>query len=176
MKGLAGVGLAVLALAGCGQAAPPPSVVSIASSAPPAATPTAAELEVYVTGAVARPGVYSLNAGSRIQDAIGAAGGFVDGADMVRVNLAEKLRDEEEIYVPRAGEAVPALPAGKNGIDINTASATQLRDALSISSTLASKIVSYRRQHGPFRGIDDLRQVPVPDADIQRIRGLISLT
>ena len=127
---------------------------------------------MYVTGAVARPGVYGLDPDSRVEDAIGAAGGFVDGADMPRVNLAARVRDEQEIFVPRVGEGGPAV-AG-SGVNINTATSTQLRDGLGITSTLASKIVAYRRQHGPFRSVDDLRQVPVPDGDLARIRTQIT--
>lgn len=127
---------------------------------------------MYVTGAVARPGVYSLKPDSRIEDAVSAAGGFVDGADMPRVNLAARVRDEDEIFVPRAGEAVTSV--GSKALNINTASSAQLRDGLGISATLASRIVSYRRQHGPFRSVDDLKLVPVPDDQLTRIRALVS--
>jgi competence protein ComEA len=130
------------------------------------------EIKVYVTGAVARPGVYGLKPDSRVEDAVSAAGGFVDGADMPRVNLAARVRDEEEIFVPRVGEAAPAV--GTKALNINAASSTQLRDTLGISSTLAGRIVSYRRQHGPFRSVEDLKLVPVPDDQLARIRTLVS--
>jgi competence protein ComEA len=144
-------------------------------SAPPAPSPTVpSEIKVYVTGAVARPGVYALTQDSRVEDAVTAAGGFVQGADQPRVNLAAKVRDEEEIFVPKVGEPAPNLIAGSSAVNINTASATQLRDALGISSTVASRIVSYRRQHGPYRTVDDLKAVPVPDSDLNRIRQLVS--
>lgn len=138
------------------------------------ASPTAiSEIRVYVTGAVARPGVYSLAQDSRVEDAITSAGGFVQGADTPRVNLAAKVRDEEEIFVPKVGEATSTV-AGSGAVNINTASATQLRDTLGLSSTIASRIVSYRRQHGPFKNVDDLRSVPVPDSDLSRIRQLVT--
>jgi competence protein ComEA len=161
-------------LAGCSSTAQ--SGVTLATpvasrSAAPA--PTAVlEIKVYVTGEVARPGVYALAADSRVEDAVAAAGGFVAGADMPRVNLAARVRDEEEIFVPKVGEATPSLTA--KSVNVNTASATQLRDGLSIPSSLASRIVSYRRQHGPFHSVEDLRQVPVPEDQLSRIRSQIT--
>jgi competence protein ComEA len=129
-------------------------------------------VRVYVTGAVARPGVYGLKPDSRVEDAVAAAGGFMDGADMPRVNLAARVHDEDEIFVPRVGETLPNL--GTKAVNINSASATQLRDALGLSSTLASRIVAYRRQHGPFHSVDDLRRVPVPEDQLSRIRTQLS--
>ena len=127
---------------------------------------------MYVAGAVARPGVYALAPDSRVEDAVAAAGGFLPGADMPRVNLAARVRDEEEIFVPKVGEAEPNLTA--KSVNINSASAAQLRDALAIPAALATRIVSYRRQHGPFRTVDDLRLVPVPDDQLNRIRSRIT--
>jgi len=166
-------------LAGCSQAPQTAQVavatplVSRAASASPSAT-AAAELRVYVTGAVARPGVYGLTPESRIEDAIGAAGGFVAGADMPRVNLAARVRDEDEIFVPKVGEVVPSLTTNGSALNVNSASAAQLRDALGISPMLAGRIVAYRRQHGPFRTVEDLRLVPVPDDHLSRIRTQIT--
>ena len=168
--------LLALGLAACGQSPPRTEIVAatpVASRpASPSASPTAANIRVYVTGAVARPGVYGLPPDSRVEDAVAAAGGFVEGADAPRVNLAARVRDEEEIFVPKVGETTPNLTA--KTVNINTASAAQLRDALGITSTLASRIVSYRRQHGPFRTVDDLRSVPVPDDQLSRIRNLVT--
>lgn len=127
---------------------------------------------MYVTGAVARPGVYGLAPDSRVEDAIAAAGGFMPGADMPSVNLAARVKDEEEIFVPKLGEPAPNLSV--KSMNVNTATAAQLRDGLAIPSALATRIVSYRRQHGPFRTIDDLRLVPVPDDQLSRIRTQIT--
>src|SRR5437899_10726059 len=167
------------ALAGCTQApqgtqvtaATPVAARSVSVSPSPS---VAAEVRVYVTGAVARPGVYSLPPDSRIEDAVATAGGFVAGADMPRVNLAARVRDEDEIFVPKMGEAVPSLTTSGAGLNVNTASSAQLRDSLGITSTLASRIVAYRRQHGPFKSVDDLRLVPVPDDQLSRIRTQIT--
>ncbi len=167
--------LGMALLAGCGPASSTIQVVAasaVPSRVAPAATAVPAEIRVYVTGAVLHPGVYGLLPESRVEDAIAAAGGFVQGADMPRVNLAARVRDEQEIYVPLVGEAMPALAA--KAVNINSASASQLRDGLGITSTLANRIVAYRRQHGPFKSVDDLRLVPVPDPDLSRIRSLAS--
>src|SRR5581483_125541 len=165
-----------LLLAGCGgqSAAIVVAPTAVASVAPAASSlqRTPVEVVVYVVGAVARPGVYSLPPDSRVQDAISAAGGLSAGADQVRINLAARVHDEQENFVPQMGEALPALVGG-NGLDLNAASAAQLRQTLGVTSTLANKIVAYRRQHGPFASVDDLRKVPVSDADVERIRGLI---
>ncbi|HEX6513122.1 MAG TPA: ComEA family DNA-binding protein [Chloroflexota bacterium] len=174
---LLGLAAMALALAGCVQASQQASLTaatplsSRAASAIASAAPSTARIRVYVTGAVSRPGVYELAPDSRIEDAISAAGGFVAGADMPRVNLAARVRDEQEIYVPKVGETATNLVA--NAVNLNSASASQLRDALSITSTLAGRIVAYRRQHGPFRSVDDLRQVPVPEDQLNRIRNLV---
>ncbi|HEY8693023.1 MAG TPA: ComEA family DNA-binding protein [Chloroflexota bacterium] len=150
------------------MAATPPAPRPASASA----TAASAEIRVYVTGAVARPGVYGLPPDSRIEDAVTAAGGFVPGADMPRVNLAARVRDEEEIFVPKVGE--PAANLTVKAVNVNTASATQLRDGLGIPSALATRIVAYRRQHGPFRTVDDLRLVPVPDDQLSRIRAQVT--
>jgi competence protein ComEA len=117
--------------------------------------------------------VYGLPPDSRIEDAITAAGGFRTGADTPRVNLAARVHDEQEIFVPTVGEAAPALAS--NAVNINSASATQIRQELNIPSALATRIVAYRRQHGPFKTVDDLRLVPVPDDQISRIRSRVTV-
>src|SRR5690349_14328403 len=105
-------------LVACGGSPAPTQIVAatpVPARSVAAASPTApAEIKVYVTGAVAHPGVFTLTADSRVEDAIAAAGGFVEGADMPRVNLAAKLRDEEEIFVPKVGETMPAIAAGSS--------------------------------------------------------------
>ena len=179
-------------VAGCGAApqAAPIQVISITPVASPssagasgaasraaAATPATAVIKVYVVGAVLRPGVYSLPPGSRIEDAVKAAGGFVAGADMVQVNLAAKVRDEQEIYVPNVGEsAAPRIapPGSPPLVNINTATSTSMVAALGIPLALARKIVTYRNKNGPYASADDLQKVPVPAADLARIRGAIT--
>ncbi|MGH2366174.1 MAG: SLBB domain-containing protein [Chloroflexota bacterium] len=190
---LAVLGTLAVLVAGCGHAsrAAPIQVISItpvagassagastvATSLAPAATAEAQGIKVYVVGAVARPGVYALPPGSRIEDAVKAAGGFVAGADMVQVNLAAKVRDEQEIYVPTVGEAATAkiaAPGSPALVNINTATSTSMVAALGISLSLARKIVTYRNKNGPYASADDLQKVPVPAAELARIRGTIT--
>ncbi|MDE3077352.1 MAG: ComEA family DNA-binding protein [Chloroflexota bacterium] len=165
-------------LSACGSAGSELQVVAstpVATRGPqvPTPAPTPAAIKVYVTGAVARPGVYALSPDSRIEDAVAAAGGFVDGADMVRVNLAARVRDEQEIFVPKVGQPAPAEAASAS-VNLNSASATQLHDSLGLSTTLARKIVTFRNKNGPFASVDDLKKVPVPAAQLERIRNAVT--
>ncbi|HVA25251.1 MAG TPA: helix-hairpin-helix domain-containing protein, partial [Chloroflexota bacterium] len=68
----------------------------------------------------------------------------------------------------------PAASVTAKSVNVNTASATQLRDGLGVPAALAKRIVAYRKQHGPFRTVDDLRLVPVPDDQLSRMRAQIT--
>ncbi len=135
-------------------------------------------ITVYIVGAVNHPGVYNLPANARVYQLIQAAGGPQPDANLVALNLASKLTDGEEIYVIHIGEVPPTYYGGVpqpgtgdntgsntsptgNGqlININTASADQMRQALHISSTTAQNIINYRTQNGPFTSVDQLQQV-----------------
>ncbi|MFQ6001829.1 MAG: helix-hairpin-helix domain-containing protein [Anaerolineae bacterium] len=130
----------------------------------PAPTSTPAEIGVYVVGAVRNPGVYFLPPGSRVTDALEAAGGPTDEADLARVNLAKRVYDEEQIYVPQVGEENPPLPLSTGGqaggkININTATAAELETLPGIGPVLAQRIVDYRETNGPFAAIEDIKNV-----------------
>lgn len=131
-------------------------------------TVTPAALQVHVTGAVARPGVYALPPGSRVQDALQAAGGPTEDADLERLNLARRLQDGEQVRVPRrstpqppalAGTATPAASPEALKININTATAQELEALPGIGPTLAQRIVAYREANGPFTSIEQLLEV-----------------
>jgi competence protein ComEA len=138
-----------------------------------APTPTPQPIQVYISGAVTRPGVYALPWDSRVQQAIAAAGGATLDADLLRVNLAERVRDEQQVYVPSQNEAVtPTLPTpaprptGATGsseagqrININTASVDALVALPGIGPTLAQRIVEYRQANGPFSRPEDIKKV-----------------
>jgi len=110
------------------------------------------EIEVFVSGEVASPGVYTLQIGDRISDAIKAAGGFTDGADREAINLATLLRDGDQILVYENG-AVPQK------ISINRAEMWLLEVLPGIGEVTAKRIVDYREKHGPFSRIEDLMNV-----------------
>lgn len=152
--------------------------------------PTAAPMQVYVNGAVARPDVYVLPPGSRIKQAILAAGGFTDEADTVLLNLAQPVYDGMYIYVTALGNTPPPLPApevvetgsrsqaveiGTTRIDINTASQLELESLPGIGPSIAQNILVYRQEHGPFAQIDAILEVPgIGEVKFQQIRDLIS--
>jgi competence protein ComEA len=127
--------------------------------------PTAAESPsafVHVVGQVNHPGLYELAAGSRIVDAVAAAGGFTATADQSQLNLAQVIEDGQQITVLAQG-AVPAAAVGAGGaggtVDINTADVTALETLDGIGPALAQRILAYRTAHGGFRTVNDLQNV-----------------
>lgn len=124
------------------------------------------EVVVHVAGAVSSPGVYTLPADSRVDDAVRAAGATAD-ADLSQLNLAQKLADGQKITVPVAG-AAPAdgssaatTADNDNGglININTATQEELESLPSIGEVRAQAIIAYREEHGGFRTTDELMEV-----------------
>lgn len=130
-------------------------------------------ITVYVSGAVARPGLYELPAGIRAQAAIEAAGGFTEAANQEKVNLAKKLKDGSQVNVPAvkgskktAGSMdIPAKKADRSSqqkqadlVNINTASIAELDALPGVGEVTAQRIVDYRQQH-PFTCIEDIMQV-----------------
>lgn len=121
---------------------------------------SAALVSVHVAGAVQQPGVYELSAGSRVTEAIEAAGGPVDGAQLDSINLARQVVDGEQVRVPTKGEAGASVGLAVDGrININTATASQLEDLPGVGPVLAGRIVAYREQHGQFASVDALESV-----------------
>lgn len=130
------------------------------------------KLIVFVSGAVKQPGVFELNSGSRVEDAVKAAGGFGALADVQGLNLAQTVRDGEEIKVPRrpegvqvatggvAGKAVNSAAGNGDMVHINSASAAELESLPGIGPALAGRIVEYRSRHGAFQRIEDIQEVP----------------
>lgn len=128
-----------------------------------------AEIVVDVSGKVRKPGIHRLPAGSRVVDALSAAGGVRPGADTDGLNRARFLVDGEQVVVGvpappgGAGVGVGAGPAGGAGpavpVSLNTATVDQLDALPGVGPVLAQHIVDYRAQHGGFRSVDELREV-----------------
>ena len=131
---------------------------------------------IDIKGAVKKPGIYQLQSGERIHDAVHKAGGFLEGADQTQVNLAQRVQDEMIIYIPKVGEDPSAtlslgtdpLSVGSSGssaggqsgvININTATSEQLQELPGIGEAKALAIIEYREMNGPFQKPEDLQNV-----------------
>ncbi|MEU6675973.1 ComEA family DNA-binding protein [Streptomyces sp. NPDC046925] len=135
----------------------------------------AGEVVVDVSGKVRSPGMLRLPAGSRVADALKAAGGVRPGADTAGLNRARLLVDGEQVAVgePAAASAAPAVPAAPGAgsaagppgaspaaqVGLNTATAEQLDELPGVGPVLAQHIIDYRTEHGGFRSVDELREV-----------------
>jgi competence protein ComEA len=143
-------------------AAVPPPVEAPVSTAPlPLPVPTAAGIVVDVGGRVRRPGLVTLPAGSRVADAIRAAGGVVRQADLALVNLAAKVSDGQLLLI-----GVPGATSGDGGVagsgglvNLNSATADALDALPGIGPVLAQRIIDWRSAHGGFASVKDLDQV-----------------
>ncbi len=148
-----------------GQAAPTETVPLDETSQ--VDTAQTGRLYVHVLGAVAKPGLYILDLDARVVDALAAAGGSLDTADLRAVNLARSVSDGEQIVVPAQGEAETQTgagsgqaPAGDGLLDLNNADQAALETLPRIGPALAQRIIEWREQNGRFRSVDDLLGVP----------------
>jgi len=155
------------ALAQAGQPAQP--AISITGPG----TSATNSVTAYILGDVAAPGVYTLAEGARVQALVAAAGGALDDADLTRVDLAARVADGQEVYVPQVGETIPLTLGGK--VDINIASAADLHHALGLQLAIADRIVAYRVAHGPFTAISQLLLVPISRATYDKIKALVTV-
>ncbi|WP_419945847.1 helix-hairpin-helix domain-containing protein [Candidatus Poriferisodalis sp.] len=165
-------------LAGVRHGAPEPIDLPAAADGAPlgVATTQPAMLRVHLAGAVVRPGLYEVPAGFRVGDLVDAAGGPALDADTAAVNLAERLRDGQQIYVPLVGEQ-PAIGSESPGaavagpLDVNAATAAQMQTLPGIGPSLAAAIIAHRTEHGPFGSLDELEEVPgIGPAKLSQLR------
>jgi competence protein ComEA len=137
------------------------------------------KLVVDVAGAVRRPGLHELAPGTRIADAVAAAGGATAKADITAVNLAAPIADGEQIVVPArgsgaAGASSGAGPSPTAPLDLNSASLEQLDTLPGIGPTTAQKILDYRQAHGSFHSVAELDAVPgIGQGRIEQLKGLV---
>ncbi len=131
---------------------------------PDPATPS--PITIHIDGEVVQPGVYHLQPGSRIQDAILKAGGLKQNANIHRINLAQTLSDGIKIYIPSDNEPDAQTgtditpPPAQNLLDINQASLTDLIKLPGIGTQKAQEIIHYRTEHGSFLNKEDIMLVP----------------
>jgi competence protein ComEA len=133
---------------------------------------------VHVAGAVVRPGVYRLPAGSRVTDAVRRAGGFARGASRDAINLAARLSDGQQVVVPGTGTAAStsasADGAESGPVSLGSATVEQLDGVEGIGPVTAQKIVEFRDQHGGLSSIDQLDEVDgIGPATMQTLRSAL---
>ncbi|EOT28901.1 helix-hairpin-helix domain-containing protein [Enterococcus saccharolyticus] len=130
---------------------------------------SSAKIVVDIKGEVKKPGVYELEPGARVEEIVLLAGGFTDKAEERQLNLAEKLTDQQMIYVPNKEEAkdlpIPTVTTASEGsspmniVNINTATLTELQTLTGIGPSKAQAIIDYREENGNFKSIAELQEV-----------------
>ena len=153
---------------------------------------------IHITGSVKNPGIVKLKEGSRIEDAIEAAGGLTENADITKVNLAYILEDGTKIRIPSSedeeigdeeiinneiGENVvinetneTSSSKNKSSININKASEAELQTLPGIGASLANRIIEYRKQNGKFSSIEDIKNVNgIGESKYSNIKDLITV-
>jgi competence protein ComEA len=171
--------------AGQGPVAPADQTLPRAAPASPPETGPRDRVAVHVAGRVRRPGLVRLPAGSRVHDAIRAAGGATAGADLDAVNLARKLTDGEQVRVPGPGDPAPTSGGGttpgslggtpSTPLDLNTATPEQLDTLPGVGEVTANRIIAYRSAH-PFTAVDELLEVPgIGQRRFEQLKDLVTV-
>jgi competence protein ComEA len=148
---------------------------------------------VYVGGQVNTPGLHSLSRGSRVADAIAAAGGLTNDGDTSTLGMAAPLRDADQIIVPTRPTPTPTAspldgvdtPTVRSGggesaasgiVNINTATESELETLPGIGSRLAERIVEHRLRNGPFRTVDDLEAIQgISQRMVDELRPMVTI-
>ncbi len=142
-----------------------------------------ANLCVHVCGQVKSPGVYYLNNTARVFDAVKAAGGFLEEADTQYLNLAQLIKDGEQIYIPSKEEVASGKVAESSKakfddglVNINLASLEDLKTLPGIGDVKAEAIVSYRENVGNFSNVEDIKNVAgIKDSSFEKIKDYIKV-
>lgn len=140
------------------------------------------QITVHITGAINNPGVIILEEGARIVDALEAAGGETEEADVNRLNLVYVLEDGEKLYIPSKNEEEQEyitqgkdnMSEGQSKININSAQIEELITLPGVGEATANKIIEYRKENGKFQKIEDLKNVPgIGDSKYENIKTMI---
>ena len=156
--------------------------VALESPKPALTMPAVAKtILIHVAGKVKRPDVYPLLAGSRVSDAIKAAGGAQKGVDLSDINLARVLVDGEQVYVGYVAKVSSSSSKSSKTrftgvINVNRATKAEFDSLTGIGPVIASRIINYRSVNGPFLALDDLLKVSgIGSKTLERIRPRLSL-
>ncbi|MEF3245536.1 MAG: ComEA family DNA-binding protein [Caldisericaceae bacterium] len=143
------------------------------------------KIKVYVAGEVKKPDVYELEEGSIVKDAILLAGGATENANLLAINLAKRVNDEDQIIVPTKSLDINDLTSeiaiasstksATGKININTASKTELMELPGIGETKAQAIIDFRTKNGPFKNPHDIVNVSgIGEKTYENIKDLIT--
>jgi competence protein ComEA len=169
---LAAAGVVTALIVGLGVVSWPRAPAPVPIELTPAAA--ARSLTVHVSGAVANPGLVHLAGGSRVADAIAAAGGAVESADLGALNLAASVGDGARVVVPDATANGPSGTMGDGLVRVNAASPDELERLPGVGPVLAERIASVRDQRGAFETIEDLLDVPgIGEAKLAAMRDAV---
>ena len=157
----------------------------IAPEATEAPETAASDVKVQISGEVMFPGVYRVDPDDRVIDAVAAAGGLGQNADLSGINLSQRVQDEAHYHIPAVGNQPPVAQSQRQGdgtdagalIDLNNASAQDLEILPGIGPSLAAAIVSYREDNGPFGSVDEVDKVPgIGAKTLDAIRALVTVS